>query len=212
MTVFLCRRNAEKGIQWMIVKVVFILAAVVLSCADAQQTTSKIGIVSIQGAIAGTREGQKAAQELDQKVVPKQKEFASRQSEIAQLQDQYNKSGSVMAEDKRNQIARNIDEKKKRLERDMQDAEEELRNEQQKMLGDLGTRLMAVIDKYGADHGYTVILDDSSPSTPLLFASPAADITKEIIALFDKTSQNGGDPPKSAPTTNTSTKPPGAAE
>ena len=145
-------------------------------------------------------------------MVPKQKEFASRQSEIAQLQDQYNKSGSVMAEDKRNQIARDIEEKKKRLERDMQDAEEELRNEQQKMLGDLGTRLMAVIDKYGADHGYTVILDDSSPSTPLLFASPAADITKEIIALFDKTSQNGGDPPKSAPTTKTSTKPPGAAE
>ncbi len=196
----------------MMVKGAFLLATVLLSCADAQQTTVKIGIVSIQGAIAGTREGQKAAQQLDQKVVPKQKEFASRQSEIALLQDQYNKSGSVMAEDRRNQIGRDIEEKKKRLERDMQDAEEELRNEQQKMLGDLGTRLMAVIDKYGADHGYTVIFDDSSPSTPLLFAAPAADLTKEIIALFDEMPVNGVGPPKGVPATKPSAKPPGAAE
>jgi len=44
--------------------------------------------------------------------VPKKKEFDSRQSEVAQLQDQYNKGGTVMAEDKRNQLARDIDEKK----------------------------------------------------------------------------------------------------
>ena len=41
------------------------------------------------------------------------------------MQDQFNKGGSVLSEDKRNQLARDIDEKKKRLERDMQDAQEE---------------------------------------------------------------------------------------
>ncbi len=93
-----------------------------------------------------------------------------------------------MAEDKRNAIARDIAAKKKRLERDMQDAEEEIRNQQQKMLADLGARLMALIDKFGVDRAYTLILDDSSPSTPLLFAAKAVDITPEIIALFDQTS------------------------
>ena len=155
--------------------------------AEAQQTIPKIGVISIQGAIAGTKEGQKATQELDKKVVPKQREFESRQNEIARLQDQYNKGTSVMAEEKRNQAAHEIEDKKKRLERDMQDSEEELRNQQQKMLQDLLQRMTAVIDKYAKDKGYTIIFDDSSPSTPVLYASKTIDITEDIVALYDQT-------------------------
>src|SRR5579875_1865510 len=94
--------------------------------AFAQQSPTKVGVISIQGAIVGTKDGQKASQELDSKFVPKKKEFDTRQSEIAQLQDQYSKGGNLMTDEKRNQLAREIDEKKKRLERDMQDANEEL--------------------------------------------------------------------------------------
>ena len=159
--------------------------------------TSKVGVISIQGAIVGTKDGQKASGELDNKFAPKKKEFDSRQSEIAQLQDQYNKSGSVMSEDKRNQMARDIDEKKKRLERDMQDAEEDLRGEQQKMLQGLGGRMMAVIEKYAKDNGYSMILDVSNPNTPVLYASSGIDITQDIVSLYDKTSTNGG--PAAAP-------------
>jgi outer membrane protein len=172
------------------------------------QTTapSKVGVISIQGAIVGTKDGQKASQELDTKFVPRKKEFDSRQSEIAQLQDQYNKGGTVMAEDKRNQLARDIDEKKKRLERDMQDAEEDLKGEQQKVLQGLGQRMMAVIEKYAKDNGYTMILDVSNPNTPVLYASSGIDITQDIVSLYDKTTV-GGAPATATPT---SAKPPAA--
>lgn len=165
------------------------------------QAPQKIGVINIQGAIVGTKDGQKASQALDQKFVPKKKEFDSRQSEIAQLQDQYNKGGTVMAEDKRNQLARDIDEKKKRLERDMQDAEEDLRAEQQKVLQGLGQRIMAVIEKYAKDNGYTIVLDDSNPNTPLLYASSSIDITQDIVGLYDKSSTGGAPAPTSAPVT-----------
>jgi outer membrane protein len=131
--------------------------------------------------------------------MPKKKEFDTRQSEIAQLQDQYNKGGTVMSEDKRNQLARDIDEKKKRLQRDMQDAEEELQGEQQKLLQGLGQRMMAVIEKYAKDNAYTMILNVSDPNTPVLYASSAIDITQDIISLYDKTSTNGG--PAATPAT-----------
>lgn len=158
----------------------------------AQQPSGKVGVISVQGAIVGTKDGQKASQELDAKFVPKKKEFDTRQSELASLQDQLNKGGSVMNEDKRNQLTRDVDEKKKRLERDVQDAEEEVRNEQQRVLQGLGQRMMAVIEKYAKDNGYTMILDVSNPNTPVLFASPGIDITQDIISLYDKTSANGG--------------------
>jgi outer membrane protein len=176
------------------------------------QAPAKVGVISVQGAIIGTKDGQKASQELDAKFSPKKKEFDARQAEIAQLQDQYNKGGTVMAEDKRNQLARDIDEKKKRLERDMQDAQEELQNEQQKLLQSLGQRMMAVIEKYAKDNGYTMILDVSNPNTPVLYASSAIDITQDIISLYDKTSSNGG--PTSTPAVpgkSSGTGPTGAA-
>ncbi|MDQ2843352.1 MAG: OmpH family outer membrane protein [Acidobacteriota bacterium] len=160
--------------------------------ADAQQSPTKVGVISVQGAIVGTHDGQKASQELEAKFNPKKKEFDARQSEIGQLQDQLNKGGTVMNEEKRNQLARDIDEKKKRLERDMQDANEELQGEQQRVLQGLGQRMMAVIEKYAKDNAYTMILDVSNPNTPVLYASNTIDITQDIVQLYDKTSTNGG--------------------
>ena len=171
---------------------------------NAQQAPAKVGVISVQGAIVGTHDGQKASQELETKFNPRKKTFDTRQSEVAQLQDQYNKGGTVMNEEKRNQLAREIDEKKKRLERDMQDANEELQGEQQRVLQGLGQRMMAVIEKYAKDNGYTVILDVSNPNTPVLYASSGIDITQDIVALYDKTSTNGGP-------TSTTTSAPGTA-
>jgi outer membrane protein len=180
-----------------------LISAAALLClawgAYAQQTPAKVGVISIQGALVGTKDGQKASQELDTKFMPKKKEFDTRQNEITQMQDQYNKGGSVMSEDKRNQMARDIDEKKKRLQRDMQDAEEELQGEQQRLLQGLGQRMMAVIEKYAKDNGYTIVLNVSDPNTPVLYASSAIDITQDIISLYDKTSTNGG--PATTPAT-----------
>jgi outer membrane protein len=156
------------------------------------QAPNKVGVISIQGAIVGTKDGQKASQELDAKFVPKNKEFQNRQSELTQLQDQLSKGGTVMAEDKRSQLARDVDEKKKRLERDMQDAEEDLRTEQQKVLSSLGQRMMAVIEKYAKDNNFSLILDVSNQNTPVLYASSGIDITQDIVSLYDKNTVSGG--------------------
>ena len=53
-------------------------------------------------------------------------------------------------------------------------------------MNELGGRIMAVISKYAKDNGYTVILDVSSPQTPVLYASDTIDVTKDIIDLYDK--------------------------
>src|SRR3982751_5575583 len=157
-----------------------------LSLAATAQTSNKVGVISVQGAIVGTKDGQKASQELDTKFAPRKKEFDTRQSEVASLQHQFNKGGSVLSEDKRSQLARDIDEKKKRLERDMQDAQEELQTEQQRLLQSLGQRMMAVIEKYAKDNNFTLILDVSNPNTPVLYASSGIDITSDIVSLYDK--------------------------
>ena len=117
--------------------------------AFAQQAPPKVAVISLQGALVGTKDGQKASAELQTKFAPREKQFKTRQDEIAQLQDQYNKGGNLMSEDKRNQLARDIDEKKKRLEARHAGCERRVeRREQQRVLQGLGQRLMAVIEKY----------------------------------------------------------------
>ncbi len=196
----------------MVIRSSLIPASAVLALAFsayAQQAPPKVGVISVQGAIVGTKDGQKASQELETKFAPKKKDIDTRQTELAQMQDQYNKGGNLMSDDKRNQLARDIDEKKKRLERDTQDAQEELNAEQQRVLQGLGQRMMAVIEKYAKDNGYTVILDVSNPNTPVLYASSGIDITQDIISLYDKTSTNGG--PTAKPGASATPPPSGAA-
>lgn len=172
--------------------------------AVAAQTPGKVGVISVQGAIVGTKDGQKAAGELETKFAPKRKDIEGRQNEVNQLEDQMRKGGSLMSDEKRAQLARDIDEKKKRLNRDMQDAQEEFEGEQQRLLQGLGQRMLAVIEKYAKDNGYTMVLDVSNPQTPVLYASSAIDITQDVISLYDKSPAASA---PAAPATTTPAKP-----
>ena len=163
------------------------LVAGAASLAFAQPPT-KVGIINIQQAIIATKDGQKAAGELQLKFDPKKKSLEAMQGSIAALQQELAKGSNTMAEAKRTQIARDIDQKTKELQRWSEDAQAEFEQEQNKLLNDLGGKLVAVIEKYARDNAYTLILDVSSPQTPVLFAANGVEITKEIVELYDKNS------------------------
>src|SRR4029077_5374417 len=87
-------------------------------------------------------------------------------------------------------------QKTKSLNRDTEDAQAESEQEQGKVMQELGQRVMAVVNKYSKDHGFSLIMDVSSQQTPVLFADPAIEITGDIIKLYD---QNSPGPVSSAP-------------
>ncbi|MDP8981468.1 MAG: OmpH family outer membrane protein [Acidobacteriota bacterium] len=165
-----------------------VLALGVALSAQAQGAPSKVGVINIQGAIVTTKDGQKAASELETKSAPKRKELETKQNEITQLKDQLQKGQNTLSEATKAELYKNIDAKTKILNRDVEDAQAEFDQDQQKILQQLGQKMMAVIDKYAKDNGYTLILDVSSPQTPVLYASNTIDVTKDIIDLYDKNS------------------------
>jgi outer membrane protein len=163
-----------------------LLALGVALSALAQGAPSKVGVINIQGAIVTTKDGQKAASELETRSAPKRKELETKQNEITQLKDQLQKGQNTLSEATKAELYKNIDAKTKILNRDVEDAQAEFDQDQQKILQQLGQKMMAVIDKYAKDNGYTLILDVSSPQTPVLYASNTIDVTKDIIDLYDK--------------------------
>jgi outer membrane protein len=164
------------------------LAAIALTAmsAFAQGQGTKVGVVNIQAALIATKDGQKAASELEGKRSPKTKDLERKQGEIRTLQESLNKGGNAMSEQAKAELVRSIDTKTKSFNREVEDAQAEWDQEQQKVLQELGQKMMAIIDKYAKDNGYSVILDVSNPQTPVLYASNTIDITKDIVELYDK--------------------------
>lgn len=163
-----------------------VLAAATMATAQTP-VPNKVGVIQIQGAIISTRDGQKAVADLQTRMDPRKRDLEKKQGEIRDLQEKLQKGGNAMADDAKQDLARTIDQKTKNYNRDMQDAQAEFEEEQRKLLGDLGQKMMKIIDNYAQSNGFSVILDVSNPNTPVLYASNTVDITKDIIALYDKT-------------------------
>ena len=163
------------------------------------QTTTKIGIIHVQNAILSTKDGQKAASDLQTRFAPKKAELDKKQANIAALQDQYRKGAATMSDDAKTKLTRDIDSNTKSLNRETEDAQAELDQEQGKVMQELGQKLMGVLDKYAKDNGFAVILDVSNPQTPVLWASNAIDITNEIVTLYDKANAAGAGATSAAP-------------
>ncbi|MFN3324461.1 MAG: OmpH family outer membrane protein [Bryobacteraceae bacterium] len=159
-----------------------------LAPAQTANQPSKVGIINIQQAIVETKDGKKAASELEAKFAPKRKELEKLQAEINAMRDQLQKGANTLSDDAKQRLMRDIDSRTKNFNREAEDAQAELEQEQGRIFQELGQRMMAVLDKYATDNGFAVIMDVSSPQSPVLFAANGINVTQEIVELYDKNS------------------------
>jgi outer membrane protein len=152
----------------------------------------KIGIIHVQAAILGTKDGQKAAADLNAKIAPRKSELEKKKAAIDALQEQLRKGSATMSEDAKNRIMRDIDSNTKALNRDNEDAQADIEQEESKIFNDLGAKLYAIVEKYAKDNGFSMILDVSGQQQPVWWASDSINITTEVVALYDKANPGGG--------------------
>jgi outer membrane protein len=165
-----------------------VLALLFAAAAFAQSPSqpSKVGIINIQAAIAGTQEGQKAAADIQQRYDPKRKELDRKQSEIQALRDQLSRGSNTMSDEAKQALQREIDQKTKSFNRDTEDAQADYQADEDRLLQGFFEKMQVVIDKYARDNGYALILDISSQQSPVIYATNSIDITNDIVALYDK--------------------------
>lgn len=182
------------------------LGITMLANAQAASTPTKVGIIHIQNAILATKDGQKAANDLQTKFGPTKAQIDKMQSEVVAVEDKIKKGSQTLSDDARQQLMRDRDQKATALKRATEDAQAEVEQEEGKIMQELGQRVMQVLAKYATDNGFAIIIDVSSQQTPVLWAANGIDITKEIVDLYDK------NPPAatSAPKPSSSATPPAA--
>jgi outer membrane protein len=145
-----------------------------------------VAIINIQQAIIATKDGEKARSDIETRFGPRAKDMEGRQAEIAKLKDQLAKGSNTMAQDQRDKIARDIDDKTKRLQWDSEDLQNEYQQEQQKLVNDIGQRMIAVIDEIAKEKTLMLVLDVSTQQSPVLWAANGIDISREAVERYDK--------------------------
>jgi outer membrane protein len=159
---------------------------------------NKVAVIDIQAAIAQTNDGKKAGADMKTKFTAKQDELQKKQRDTEALQEQLRKGQNTLSEDNRQKMMRDIDQKTATLKRDGDDFNQDVQTETQRIMGELYPKMITVLNKYATENGYAVVLDYSSQQTPILFAASSVDITKDIIAIYDKSS-TGMTTPTAAP-------------
>src|SRR5437667_4122688 len=158
------------------------------------QNPTKVAIINVQNAILSTKEGQKTANELSAKFAPKKTALEKKQADLANIQDQLRKGSATMSEDVKAKLKRDFETGNKNLQRDTQDAQDELDQENGKLMQELGNKMMGIIEKYATQNAIALVVDVSNPQTPVLWASQTIDITGDIVKLYDQANPSAGAP------------------
>ena len=175
-----------------------VLGLAVLANAQSTAAPTKVAIINIQAAIVGTKDGQKAQQDLATRFGPKRTALEKKNTELTALQDQLKKGSATMSDDAKNKIAKDIDSLNKELTRGGEDYDAEVQQEEGKLMNDIGQKMLDVIGKYASQNAYAMVLDVSSQQT-VLWADPGVNITNEIIKLYDQAHPGTGAAPAGSP-------------
>jgi outer membrane protein len=165
---------------------------------SAAPASPKIAVIAFQVAVGQTNEFQRNFADLQKKYDPKRQQLKALSDEIDKLTKDLQAQGDKLSDAERATRAKQIDDKKKQLQRDGEDASNDFQNEMQEMYQGLASKVYDVLNAYAQQHGYTLVLDIAQQQTPVLYAVDSTVITKQIIEAYNAKSGVPAPPPSAA--------------
>ena len=171
---------------------------------------AKIAVIAFQVAVGQTNEGQRNFADLQKKYAPREEQLKSLNDEVETLTKQLQAQGDKLSDAERASRAKAIDDKKKKLDRDAEDARNDFQQEMGEIYNSLASKVYDVMSTYAQQQGYTLILDVSQQQNPVLYANPATDISKPVIDAYNLKSGVPAPPAQPAASTAPSAPKPAA--
>jgi len=141
----------------------------------------KIAYVDTLSAIVNTTAYKNGIKRLNEKRNRIQKELKALSDKIRKARADLEGKAMAMKPERLAQLQEEISQMQKQGSRKAQDAEEEIRRENQRLLQGLGADFDAAVRKYGKEHGYDLILRKKSA----VYGASHLDITAEITKLIN---------------------------
>jgi len=153
-------------------------------------TPQKIGFIDVQRVLARSQAGVAAREQLEREKAAMQKEMDNRRVDMEKLREELEKKGPLMTAEVRRDKQEQFEKKRRDAARIADDFQKDLEKKEsgllQKVLADLST----VIDRVGKSKGYWLVVERSRGG--VLYAANEADLTDEIIRVYDQDLQSKG--------------------
>lgn len=153
--------------------------------ANGGEAATKIAAINMRVAIASTSEGKQAATQLETQFLARRKEIEDLNKKVNDLQQKLTVGATALSDEEKQRLTLEGQRLARQLERKQSEFQEDLNDAQSDVISRIGRRMVEVLGKYAPSNGYGAVLDDSSQSTPVMYAS--TDITEEVVKLYDQT-------------------------
>jgi len=154
--------------------------------AGAAPAAAKVGVLNVQAAIASTAEGKQSSAELQSQFAARQTELETLNKQINDLRQRLQAGQNTLSQEEQARLTRQGESLAKQAQRKQDEYNEDV----QAALGDvrerIGRKMLDVLDRYARENGYSAIFDTSSQAQVIIYASNQADVTQDIIRLFDQ--------------------------
>jgi outer membrane protein len=168
-----------KGIKRILVWSSLILLA---SSTTILAQTTKLGVFNAQVVSESTDMGKRIQAELTTFTETKESEIAKRQERVTVLRQQLSQQSLSLSPDKRSALEKDIQRHVLELQSFQEAAGRELELEYASATKDFQEKLMLAVDSFGADEGFSIILDRSQ----VAWAHAGIDVTSAIVDRFNK--------------------------
>jgi outer membrane protein len=125
-----------------------------------------------------------AREQLEREKATMQKEMDGRRVEIEKLRDDLEKKGALLTPDARREKQDQFERKRRDAARMADDFQKELEKKEQGLLQKVLQDVSGIIDRVGKEKGYYMIVEKRGAG--VIYASNEADITEEIIRVYDR--------------------------
>jgi outer membrane protein len=167
--------------------------------ADSAAPALKVGVLNVRGAIVATAEGKQASAQMQSQFAPQQSELENLQKQIQELQTQLANGARTLSAEEQARLQRRGQLLVSQSQRKQEDLNESVNLAQTEVFESIGTKLSDVVDKYGRDNNYSLILDMSAQTSPVIFNAMQLDITGDIVRLYDQAHPLRASAPAAAP-------------
>ncbi|MGH9395805.1 MAG: OmpH family outer membrane protein [Terriglobia bacterium] len=163
-----------------------ILAAPMMVLAQGQSSEpEKIGVINIQDAIASTQEGKADLTQLQKKYEPRRQALQQEDKEISALQDRLQNQSSMLSDEEKYQLSRQLDQKQRHFKDAQADATADYQADTQEMVRTIGQKMVKLIGQYSEQHHFALVI--GTQQVPVYYAAKEVVITPEIVQLYNST-------------------------
>ena len=156
------------------------IGTVVLPAAPAL-ADMKIALIIPQKLIATCQAGKDAADKLKVKKDAAQKKLDAKAEELKDYEAAARKRIALLSADEKKKVGEDLERQQRDAQRMKEDLERELQKSEQEILGGVNQFLGKVINEFGEQNDYDLILDASAA----VYFSDTPDVTEAVIKLAD---------------------------